>query len=136
MAYDPDKRMTVIVLGNLNGAAPDKIGGDLMTLARGGTVTLHGEHQAVVLSPEMLRTYEGVFELAPDFALTLSVVDGRLMAQATGQKPLELSAEAADAFFLSAMDAQITFTRDAAGAIEGLVLHQGGREMPAKKKRA
>lgn len=136
MAYDPDKRMTVIVLGNLNGAAPDKIGGDLMTLARGGTVTLHGEHRTVVLSPEMLRAYEGVFELAPNFALTLSVVDGRLMAQATGQQPLELSAEAADAFFLSAMDAQITFTRDAAGAIEGLVLHQGGREMPAKKKRA
>jgi len=136
LAYAPGSRMTVVVLGNLNGPAPDKIGAALMTLARGGTVTLHGEHQAIALSAEALRTYEGVFELAPNFALTLVVVDGRLMAQATGQKALELSAEATDAFFLSAMDAQITFTRDDAGQIEGLVLHQGGREMPAKKRRS
>ena len=136
LAYDPVQRMTVVVLGNLNGAAPEKLGGELMTLARGGTVTLQGERQAVALTPDALRAYEGIYELAPNFALTLSVVDGKLMAQATGQQPLELSAESADAFFLSAMDAQITFTRDAAGGIAGLVLHQGGREMPAKKKPA
>ena len=135
LAHDLSKGMTVVVLGNLNGAAPEKLGGELMTLARGGTVTLQGERRAVALSPETLRTYEGVYELAPNFALTLSLVNGTLTAQATGQKPLELSAEATDAFFLSAMDAQIVFTRDTAGAITGLVLHQGGREMPAKKRR-
>lgn len=134
LAHDLSKGMTVVVLGNLNGAAPEKLGGELMTLARGGTVTLQGERRAVALSPETLRTYEGVYELAPNFALTLSLVNGTLTAQATGQKPLELSAEATDAFFLSAMDAQIVFTRDTAGAITGLVLHQGGREMPAKKR--
>lgn len=134
LAYDPAQRMTVVVLGNLNGAAPEKLGGELMTLARGGSVTLQGERQAVALTLEALRTYEGVYELAPNFALTLSVVDGKLMAQATGQRPLELAAEATDAFFLSAMDAQINITRDEAGAIDGLVLHQGGREVPAKKK--
>ena len=134
LAHDLSKGMTVVVLGNLNGAAPEKLGGELMTLARGGTVTLQGERQAVALSPETLRTYEGVYELAPNFALTLSLVNGTLTAQATGQKPLELSAEATDAFFLSAMDAQIVFTRDTTGAITGLVLHQGGREMPAKKR--
>lgn len=134
LGYDAARRMTVVVLGNLNGAAPEKLGGALMTLARGGTVTLPGERQAVALTPEALRAYEGIYELAPTFALTLSVVDGRLMAQATGQKALELSAEAVDAFFLNAMDAQITFSRDAAGAVAGLVLHQGGRDMPAKKK--
>jgi CubicO group peptidase (beta-lactamase class C family) len=134
LAHDLSKGMTVVVLGNLNGAAPEKLGGELMTLARGGTVTLQGERQAVALAPETLRTYEGVYELAPNFALTLSLVNGTLTAQATGQKPLELSAEATDAFFLSAMDAQIVFTRDTTGAITGLVLHQGGREMPAKKR--
>jgi len=47
---------------------------------------------------------------------------------------VELFAEAADAFFLTAMDAQITFDRDAAGTITGLVLHQGGRDMPATRQ--
>lgn len=30
------------------------------------------------------------------------------------------------------VDAQVTFTRDASGAATGLVLHQDGRDRPAK----
>lgn len=134
MAYDPGDRTAVIVLGNLNGEAPDKLGAALVTLARGGTVTLASERRAVTLSPQALQAYEGIYALSPSFALTVSVVDGALMAQATGQPAFALTAEAADAFFLTAIDAQITFTRDAAGAVEGLVLHQGGRDMPAKRQ--
>jgi len=134
MAYDPGDRTAVIVLGNLNGEAPDKLGAALVTLARGGTVTLPSERRAVALSPEVLKAYEGVYNLAPTFALTISVVDGKLMAQATGQPAFALTAEAEDAFYLTAVDAQITFTRNAAGAVEGLVLHQGGRDMPAKRQ--
>lgn len=121
-------------MGNLNGEAPDKLGAALVTLARGGTVTLPSERRAVALSPEVLKAYEGVYNLAPTFALTISVVDGKLMAQATGQPAFALTAEAEDAFYLTAVDAQITFTRNAAGAVEGLVLHQGGRDMPAKRQ--
>lgn len=134
LAYDAANRTTVVVLGNLNGPAPDQIGSSLMTLARGGTITLNAERQAVALSPEAMQAYEGVYELAPTFALTVSVVDGKLMVQATGQSALEMAAESTDAFFLRAVDAQITFTRDASGAIEGLVLHQGGRDMPGRRK--
>ena len=134
MAYDPGDRTAVIVLGNLNGEAPDKLGAALVTLARGGTVTLASERRAVALSPDTLKAYEGVFALSPTFALTVSVVDGKLMAQATGQPAFELTAEAEDAFFLTAVDAQITFTRDATGGVDGLVLHQGGRDMPARRQ--
>ena len=134
MAYDPGDRTAVIVLGNLNGEAPGKLGAALVTLARGGTVTLPSERRAVALSPEVLNAYEGVYNLAPTFALTISVVDGKLMAQATGQPAFALTAEAQDAFYLTAVDAQITFTRNADGAVEGLVLHQGGRDMPAKRQ--
>ncbi|WP_312599448.1 serine hydrolase [Brevundimonas sp.] len=134
MAYDPGDRTAVIVLGNLNGEAPDKLGAALVTLARGGTVTLASERRAVALSPEVLKAYEGVYDLAPTFALTISVVDGKLMAQATGQPAFALTAEAQDAFYLTAVDAQISFTRDASGAVDGLVLHQGGRDMPAKRQ--
>ena len=134
MAYDPARRTTVIVLGNLNGPGPDQVGGSLLALARGQTVTLPGERQAFTVAPEVLQAYEGVYELSPTFAITVSVVDGKLMAQATGQSAFELHAEAADAFFLRVVDAQVTFTRDASGAVDGLVLHQGGRDMPAPRK--
>jgi len=134
MAYDPARRMTVIVLGNLNGPGPDQVGGSLLALARGQTVTLPGERQAITVAPEAMRAYEGVYELSPTFAITVSVVDGKLMAQATGQIAFELHAESADAFFLRVVDAQVTFTRDTSGAVDGLILHQGGRDMPAPKR--
>ena len=134
MVWDPDRRMTVIVLGNLNGPGPDQVAGSLMALARGETVILPNERQAVVVAPEVLRAYEGVYELAPTFAIAISVVDGKLMAQATGQDAFELQAESDVRFFLTVVDAQITFTRDAAGAVDGLVLHQGGRDSPARKR--
>lgn len=134
VAHDVEGGLTVIVLGNLNGDAPEKLGGSLMTLARGGTVTLADERQAAAMPVEALEAYEGVYEVAPAFTLTLAVAGGVLTAQATGQQPIPLAPEAADAFFVAAIDAQITFTRDAAGAIEGLVLHQGGRNLPARKK--
>ncbi|MDY6925103.1 MAG: serine hydrolase [Pseudomonadota bacterium] len=134
LAYDPARRISVVVLGNLNGPGADQVAGSLMTLARGETVTLASERQAIAIAPEALAAYEGVYELSPTFALTMSVVDGRLMTQATGQQALELHAEGPDAFFLREVDAQVTFTRDASGAVDGAVLHQGGRDMPAPKR--
>lgn len=134
MAYDPVDRSAVIVLGNLNGEGPDKIGAELVTLMRGGTVTLASERRSIAVAPEVLQSYVGVYDLAPTFAITLSVVDGKLTAQATGQGALPLTAEAPDAFFLTVVDARITFTRDASGAVEGLVLHQGGRETPGHRR--
>ncbi|MFN3931496.1 MAG: serine hydrolase [Brevundimonas sp.] len=134
MAWDPARRMTVVVLGNLNGPGSDQVGGSLLALARGQTVTLPSERQAFTVAPEVLQGYVGVYDLAPTFALTVSVVDGRLMVQATGQQAFELHAESADAFFLREVDAQVTFTRDASGSVDGAVLHQGGRDMPAPKR--
>ncbi|MFN3667815.1 MAG: serine hydrolase [Brevundimonas sp.] len=134
MAYDPDRRLTVVVLGNLNGPGPGAVGGSLLTLARGEAVTLPGERQAITVAPEALAAYVGVYELAPTFTLTMTVVDGRLMTQATGQQAFELHAEGPDAFFLREVDAQVTFTRDAAGAVDGAVLHQGGRDSRAPRR--
>lgn len=134
MAYDPDRGMSVIVLGNLNGPGPDQVGGALLTLARGETVTLPGERRAISVAPAALRAFEGVYELTPTFAITVSLAEDRLMAQATGQGAFQLHAESPDAFFLREVDARITFTRDAAGAVDGLILHQGGRNSPAPRK--
>lgn len=134
LGYDPDRKLTVAVLGNLNGGAPDRIGKSLMTLARGGSVVLPAERQAIAVPVEKLREYEGVYELSPTFAITMKITDGKLMTQATGQEAFELFAEKPDKFFLKVVDAQVSFTRDAAGKVTGIVLHQNGRDAPAKRK--
>jgi hypothetical protein len=53
--------------------------------------------------------------------------------QATGQGRIPMFASAKDEFFCKVVDAQISFQRDAAGNVISLVLHQNGRDLPAKK---
>jgi len=38
-------------------------------------------------------------------------------------------------FFLKVVEVQITFTKDESGVVTGAILHQGGREQPARKVR-
>ncbi|MBX3476863.1 MAG: serine hydrolase [Brevundimonas sp.] len=134
MGRDTGRAITVVALSNLNSPSVGKLGGDLMTLAQGGDVTLPEERRAVAIAPETLAEYEGDYALAPTFVLTVSVADGQLTVQATGQGRNILGAEGADAFFTQGIDARIVFTRDAAGQVTGLVLHQNGRQMPAPKR--
>ena len=122
------------LLANLNGDAPGRLGKAMLTLARGGKVTLASERQAISLAPETLQAYPGTYEIAPTFAIAIRVEGGKLIAQATGQGPIELFAEKPDHFFARAVDAQLVFTRDASGKVDGAVLHQNGRQMPAKRQ--
>ena len=84
----------------------------------------------------VLEDYIGDYPLAPQFVIAVSVRDGRLFAQATGQPRLLLAPDGADAFAFEGVAARLVFGRDEAGKVSGLVLHQGGREMPAPRRDA
>ncbi len=88
---------------------------------------------AIEIDPATLQAYEGEYELAPGFVLAVTLEGNRLMTQATGQSKVEIFASSPTEFFLKVVNAQITFVKDASGAVTGLILHQGGRDMPAKK---
>jgi CubicO group peptidase (beta-lactamase class C family) len=90
--------------------------------------------QAVAVPPAVLDAYVGEYELAPTFSIVVTHEGDALFIQATGQGKLRISAESETEFFLTAVDAQITFVRDAAGRVTGLVLHQNGRDTPGKKR--
>ena len=91
------------------------------------------ERAVVQVAPALLSEYVGEYELGPGFVLAVSREGDRLMTQATGQQKFEVFASSDTEFFLKVVDARIVFTRGASGAVEGLVLHQGGREMKARK---
>ena len=88
---------------------------------------------AIEIDPAALKAFEGEYELAPGFVLTVTLEGGRLMTQATGQGKVEIFASSPTEFFLKVVDAQITFVKDATGVVTHLVLHQGGRDVPGKK---
>ena len=88
----------------------------------------------ITLLPEILQEYVGDYPLAPQFIITITEAAGVLFAQATGQGKAPVFASAKDEFFYKIVAAQLTFTRDSVGKVNGLILHQNGRNQPAKKK--
>jgi Domain of unknown function (DUF3471) len=68
-------------------------------------------------------------------ALAVTREGDRLMTQATGQEKVEIFPSSESDFFLEVVDAQITFVRGPGGAVDQLVLHQGGRDLPARRRR-
>ncbi|MXO95924.1 serine hydrolase [Erythrobacter aquimaris] len=135
LGHDPDRNITVVVLANLNGGAANTLGQSLVTLARGGEVTLPSERVTADLPIENLAQYEGVYAITPEFKISIFERNGALMTQATGQDAFPIFAEERkDWFFLKVVDARLHFQRDDNGDVTGLVLHQGGREAPATKE--
>ncbi len=91
------------------------------------------ERKAMTLDPAIYDRYVGRYELAPGFVLAVTREGDQLMTQATGQDKVEIFPESETRFFLKVVDAQIDFEKDAAGRATGLVLHQGGQDLKAKR---
>ena len=133
LAYYPDERVTVAVLGNLNGQTPQEIAAKLGSIALGEKVVLASEHKEVAVDPKLFDGYVGSYQLAPNFILTVTREGDHLFTQATGQGKLEMFPEGDRDYFLKVVDAQITFVTDAQGRATELILHQGGADQHAKR---
>jgi CubicO group peptidase (beta-lactamase class C family) len=134
LAYYPDDKLIIAVLGNLNGDAPGEIATQLAAVIHGEKVVLPAERKAITVSPSILEKYVGTYELTPTFSVVTTLENGQLMAQATKQPKFPLFAESDTKFFLKVVDAQFEFFKNDKGEVTHLVLHQGGRELTGTKK--
>jgi serine-type D-Ala-D-Ala carboxypeptidase/endopeptidase len=96
--------------------------------------TVVAEHKEITVSPAILAQYPGTYQIQPGFDLVITLEDGKLMSQATGQGKVQVFPETETKFFLKVTDAQIEFFKDAKGAVTHLMLHQGGAEIKAPRK--
>lgn len=98
-------------------------------------------YHAIAIDPKLLGRYEGRYTLdfsrinpnAPPAALIISIDDGKLYTKLGDQPTFRIYPYGPNEFFLRVVDAQLTFTVDANGKATGLVLHQNGLEIPAKR---
>jgi CubicO group peptidase (beta-lactamase class C family) len=97
--------------------------------------SLTGAQKEAAPDSKLYDSYVGEYELAPNFIITITVEDGKLMSAATGQQKVQLYPTSATEFFLKVVDAQVTFVKTEQGVVTQLILHQNGRNMPAKKIR-
>ncbi len=93
------------------------------------------ERIAVELGSAVLEAYVGLYEETPQAQFTVTLESGQLFVQLTGQPAAPVFAESEDEFFYTLVDAQISFVRDSTGEVTQLVLHQMGRDTPARRVR-
>ena len=134
LAYYPEDKLTVVVLANLNGGAPESIASNLAALARGEKVVLPSERKEIAVSPAILEKYVGTYELMPNFDIVVTLEGSQLMSQATGQSKFPLFAESETKFFLKVVDAEVEFFKNDKGDVTNLILHQGGHDVKGTKK--
>ena len=88
----------------------------------------------VTVDPTILASYTGTYELTPTFSIVVTVENGGLVTQATGQGKVPMLAASETKFFPTGFDAELEFYKDAQGHISYAVLRQNGREAKALKK--
>ncbi len=87
---------------------------------------------AVELPKSILEQYVGLYELQPELKINITREGKQLFGQATGQDRFGIYPENDTVFYLTVVEAKISFQLEK-GAVESLTLFQGGQEMPGKK---
>jgi D-alanyl-D-alanine-carboxypeptidase/D-alanyl-D-alanine-endopeptidase len=136
VGFEPSRKIGVVVMTNSGGAGADDIGMHLLNPAipLAPKPAQAKQRTAIDVSPSLLERYVGAYQLAPEFVIQVSVRNGALYAQATGQSPLRLWAETQLDFFFKEVDAQVTFVVEGE-SVSALVLHQNGADQRARKVR-
>lgn len=131
--FDPALQVGVVVLTN-SGHGADDIGFHLLNDAfpLKEPPAPPAERTEVEVDREILARYLGVYELAPQFRITVTLEDDGLHVQATGQQKFPVFAESETKFFLKVVDAQVTFVEED-DEVVSLILHQGGADQVAAK---
>jgi len=134
VAYEKSGEGAVVMT---NGDAGGQLGDELIhsIAAEYEWPDYHPIVRAVVhVDPKILAQYVGSFELQKGIDLVVTVENGQLMMQVTGQGKIPSHAESETKFFSTMLPVEIEFFKDDQGKVTHLVLSQGGHEMKAQKK--
>ncbi|HEX5151645.1 MAG TPA: serine hydrolase [Parafilimonas sp.] len=129
----PEDDIDIVLLSNASDRSLDKITGDIYAILYNKPYELPKARASIQLPADILKQYEGEYEISPALHVVMTVKDGQLTALPTNQSEKKLYAEKEDFFFQNDDDIQVSFTRNEAKAIDGFILYQGGREMKCKK---
>ena len=125
-----EKGIGVVLLTN-SSQSSDDIGFHLLD-ASAPLANPNFKSDAIKLAESTLSNYIGVYELSPDFKISVTKEGQQLFIQATGQDRFEIYPETESLFFLTVVEAKVSFElKD--GIVESLTLLQGGQKIPGKK---
>jgi len=129
----PAERVTVIVLSNNRGAPSERVAKDLSAVVFGAAYKIPQERKVIAVPSAVLEKYVGQYQLRPNFIITMSLDDGKLMMQPNNPQKVEMFATSETDFFLKAGNARFTFVKDAQGLVTGLIFHLNGQDTTAPR---
>ena len=129
IALDQARHTAVVVLSN-SVSSIDDIGVHL--LDERVELAAAEERPELTLAAGVLERYVGVYQLVPDGTVTVTQTERGLVAEATGLGIAPIYPASETEFFVKVINVQLTFQLDSTGAVTGLVLHHGGRDLPGR----
>ncbi|WP_106792291.1 serine hydrolase [Aquimarina sp. Aq78] len=90
------------------------------------------DKKAITVSENILSQYVGIYQIKEGFNLTISLENGQLISQATGQKSFKIYPESETVFFVKEFSASLEFIKENNKVVRA-VLEQGGKKTPAKR---
>jgi len=128
MLIAPEARAGVVVLINSDGVGASELATHLLEIVLG---LPPGDHKEITVDPKLYDSYVGNYEVT---SVVIGIVreGDQLFALINGHKN-EIFPEGAREYFFKATDSQITFVTDGTGRATGLMLHEGGTDVLAKR---
>ncbi|MGH9751920.1 MAG: DUF3471 domain-containing protein, partial [Blastocatellia bacterium] len=87
----------------------------------------------ISLTPQTLSDYIGVYEIAANQLVTITLEGDRLMGTMTGQPKVELSPASETWFIVKDANAEARFIKDAQGRVTHLIIRLNGDDLRARK---
>jgi CubicO group peptidase (beta-lactamase class C family) len=90
-------------------------------------------HKQAAIDPNVYNGYVGRYQLTPNLVVSIIREGDRLYTQATGQERFELFPSSEKEYFAKVGHIEVSFHTDDHGVATEIVVHQGGRDTPAKR---
>ena len=133
LVYVPEQEATIVVLSNVESINPNQMTSDLVAMLLGNSYELPQALDTATVDAAVLDRYVGTYQLTPDFQITLTVKDGQLYGQGTGQPAIALYPASETEFFARVPELRIVFSPAADGTVDSLSLIQGGQTSTAPR---
>jgi hypothetical protein len=88
----------------------------------------------VTLTQTELNNLIGVYELSPNFSITITNENDQLVIQATAQPKIPFETKSTSEFINAMVQARIVFELDATGTATSLTLFQAGQALKGIRK--
>jgi len=136
VTWFPDQKVTVVVLSNAMPALPGTTPAEIAPIAAraflGPEMAAHAPKIDLTVNPKIYSDYVGRYDYKSGVQ-EITVENGHIFAQLTGQNRFEIFPSGPDAFFFKVVEASLVFQRDKNGVVTGIVHTQNGATFTAPK---